>query len=149
MTNFVIFLILLALGYGFGRYNEKKHYQSIKKREAILRRIPVISSKILPIDQTISGAVLVSGNVVISIDYFKQFIASIFNLLGGRVVSYESLLDRARREAVLRMKQEAKKIGAQQIFNVKFETSRISQGQKNSIGSVEVLVYGTALISSR
>ena len=143
--EFIIFLILLALGYGFGRYNEAKHYKSIRKREAVLRRIPVFSSKILPTDKVILQSKLVSGSVVISVDYFKRFMASIYNLLGGRITSYETLLERARREAILRMKQEAKKMGAQQIFNVKFETSSVSQGQQGTIGSVEVLVYGTAL----
>ena len=81
-----------------------------------------------------------------SVDYFKRFIAGLRNLIGGRVTSYESLLDRARREAILRMKQEAKDLGANLIFNVKFETASISKGRNNQIGAVEVYAYGTAFI---
>ncbi len=62
------------------------------------------------------------------------------------MASYESLIDRARREAVLRMKQEAKRLNADYVFNIKMETSSISKGSENSIGSVEVLAYGTAII---
>ncbi|MFT6733724.1 MAG: hypothetical protein ACJAS9_001914 [Polaribacter sp.] len=39
-------------------------------------------------------------------DYFKRFLAGLRNIFGGRVVTYESLVDRARREAILRMKEK-------------------------------------------
>jgi uncharacterized protein YbjQ (UPF0145 family) len=52
-------------------------------------------------------------------------------------------LDRARREAILRMKESCKK--ADEIINLRIETSSISKGRGRSIGSVEVLAYATAL----
>jgi len=144
--DLLIFLTLLALGYGIGRHAEKKHYRSIIQRETALNRLPAIASKIPPPRST-HKPMLVSGSVVISVDYFKRFIAGLRNLVGGRVTSYEPLLDRARREAILRMKEEADQAGAEYIFNVKLETSRIAQGnRRNSLGSVEVLAYGTAFI---
>ena len=64
-------------------------------------------------------------------------------------MAYESLLDRARRESLLRMKQQADGLGAEMVFNVKYETASISKGRGNTIGSIEVLAYGTALIPSQ
>ena len=64
----------------------------------------------------------------------------------ARFYTFETLIDRARREAVLRMKEEAAQLGANYVFNIKMETSSISKGQKNAIGSVEVLAYGTAIV---
>lgn len=145
MADLIIFLILLALGYGFGRYAEKSHYKSIIEREKRLNDLPAVVTKIPPSDAAYQTE-LVSGSVVVSVDYFKRFIAALRNLVGGRVTSYESLLDRARREALLRMKEEAEALGADYVFNVKLETSRISQNARGNIGSVEVLAYGTALI---
>lgn len=143
--DIIIFFGLLALGYFFGQSREKSHYRSIIKREAQLSSIPVIASKILPDEFLPCQTELVSGNVVISIDYFKKFVAGLRSIVGGRMASYESLIDRARREAVLRMKQEAKKLHADYVFNIKMETSSISKGREDSIGSVEVLAYGTAV----
>lgn len=145
MYDLIIFLVLLALGYGFGRHAESKHYKSIIQREKILNSIPAIATKILPPGRNDLNSQLVTGSVVISIDYFKRFIAGLRNIFGGRVTSYESLLDRARREAILRMKEEAKNLNAELVFNIKLETSSIHKGRGNSIGSVEVLAYGTAL----
>ncbi len=146
MLDLIVFVSLLALGYGFGRYAEQRHYRSIILREEALRRIPAVASKIIPPGDTLAESRLVSGSVVISVDYFKRFLAGLRNLVGGRVRSHESLLDRARREAILRMKLQAREHRANIIFNVKLETASISKGRGNSIGSVEVLAYGTALV---
>jgi len=144
--DLITFLILLTLGYGFGRYAEKRHYKSIIERENDLNRIPAIPLRFPPPSLKRQRTELVMGNVVISNDYFKRIAASLRNLIGGRVKSYESLLDRARREAVLRMKEQADTMGANMVFNIKLETASISKGRRNKIGSVEVLAYGTAII---
>ncbi len=145
MIEIIVLLILLILGYGFGSYREKRHYQSILEREEQLRHIMLFESRFPPDVKTSGDAQLVQGNVVISADYFKIFVAGLRKLVGGRLRSYESLLDRGRREAILRMKEQANKAGASKIFNVKFETSSISKGEQNTLGSIEVLVYGSAL----
>ncbi|MBW9262682.1 MAG: YbjQ family protein [Candidatus Thiodiazotropha sp. (ex. Lucinisca nassula)] len=145
MIDLIILVTLLALGYGFGSYAESRHYKSIIARENRLRHIPAVTSRFPPMNNNSRDAQLVSGSVVISVDYFKRFIAALRNLVGGRVTSYESLVDRARREAILRMKAQAEQHNADIVFNVKLETSSIHKGKGNSIGSVEVLAYGTAL----
>ncbi len=146
MYDLIIFLVLLALGYGFGRVAEKRHYKSIIERESALNRMPAIVLRFPPPSLKPQRTELVMGSVVISIDYFKRVAAGLRGLVGGRMKSYETLLDRARREAVLRMKEEADAMGAAMVFNVKMETASISKGRKNKIGSVEVLAYGTAII---
>ena len=145
MIEILIFLTLLILGYGFGSYREKAHYKSIRKNEAKYKDIMVFESRFLPTASQLSDGEIVQGNVVISVDYFKKFVAGLRMLVGGRLNSYETLLDRARREAVIRMKKAASAKGANRVFNVKFETSSISQGASGMIGSIEILAYGSAI----
>lgn len=144
----LILLILLALGYFFGQRAEKKHFKSIIAREKASLSIPTVTMKTPPvINKHELNSTLVTGSVVISIDYFKKFVASLKMLFGGRVTQYESLLDRARREALLRMKEQATLSNAFIIMNTRVETSSISKNSKrrNSVGAVEVLAYGTAI----
>ncbi|MDH3465380.1 MAG: YbjQ family protein [Gammaproteobacteria bacterium] len=143
--DLIVVVILLILGYGFGRHAERRHYQSIIRREKEMQGMLTFSTKMPPQDLRISNARLVGGNVVISVDYFKRFVSGLRGLIGGRMKTYETLLDRARREAILRMKAEAQELGAGMIFNVKMETASISKGAKDAIGSVEVYAYGTAI----
>jgi len=146
IIQIVIFLLLLAAGYGFGRRAERKHYASIREREDTLRHVVVLNERLPPPGFTHCDATLVSGNVVVSVDYFKTVVAGLRNLVGGNISAYESLLDRARREAILRMQQSAEALGAEAVINMKFETSRVSGNAGQAIGSVEVLAYGTALV---
>ncbi len=144
--DLIIFLVLMLLGYGFGRYAERRHYESIIEREKKYRqKILLIQSRIPPESSHKLDSKLVTGSVVISVDYFKRFLAGLRSFFGGRVKSYENLVDRARREAILRMQERALKLGADQVINLRIETSSISKGRKQKIGSVEVLAYGTAL----
>lgn len=146
MWDLIILVMLLGLGYFFGRFYEGRHYKSIIKREAEYRNILVVASRIPPMNEKPDASLLVMGSVVVSVDYFKRFLATLRTLVGGRVVSYESLLDRARREAILRMKKQAHTMGADKVFNIKYETSSISKNARGGIGSIEVLAYGTALV---
>ncbi|MGF1655420.1 MAG: YbjQ family protein [Verrucomicrobiales bacterium] len=123
---------------------EAKHYQSIREREALTLQLPVTPTRTLEPGLQVESANLVTGSVVVSIDYFKRILAQLRNIFGGRIRSYESLLDRARREALLRMKEQA--VGATMILNVRLETSSIaSTSGREGVGAVEVIAYGTAV----
>lgn len=140
----LIFLSLIVIGYISGRLVETRHYRSIAMREQEFLPLPAVSLKhALEPGREVSRAELVIGSVVVSVDYFKRFLAGLRNVFGGRVSAYETLVDRARREAILRMKEEAK--GADIILNMRLETSSISKGRKQAVGTVEALAYGTAI----
>ena len=145
MYQLIFFLVLLVLAYFIGTYIEKKHYASIIEREKKLNRLPAIPIKTPPTDGNFEQQ-LVLGSVTISVDYFKRFLATVHNFFGGRVTSYETLLDRARREALLRMKEAAAELNATLVLNIKYETASIYKGSGGAIGSVEMLAYGTAMI---
>ena len=133
-----IFVILFAVGWGFGRHAERKHLKELEAQEKRLAYIRLDSSRFKTSDDF---GQLVSSNVVISHDYFKYVIANIQNFFGGRLTSYESVVERARREAVVRLKLEAEKLGATQIMGLRLSTTELGmQG-----GMVEVFAYGTAI----
>ena len=144
--DLIVFFCLVIVGYVAGSIAEKRHFASIRKREVELKNVLTFSARQLPPKDMNRSSVFVQGNVVISVDYFKRLSAGLRSLLGGRIGAYESLVDRARREAVLRMKRHAQDQGATHIFNVKLETSSISKGNSGQIGSVEIFAYGTGLL---
>lgn len=135
-----LFLILFSVGWGFGRHIEQKHLRELDEKEKQFAHIRVDTNRF---EQIIAHGQMVSSNVVISHDYFKYILANIQNFFGGRLTSYESVVERARREAVLRLKQEADRIGANHIMGVRMSTTELGmQG-----GMVEVFAYGTAIVN--
>ncbi len=151
LQNFDLFvlLVLVGIGYVFGRVTEARHYRSIIARESQLADILLFAAKRAPPEITDMDTVLVSGSAVISSDYFKWFVAGLRKLFGGRFRVYETLLDRARREAVLRVKQQARELGGKAIFNLKFESFNVTMGARGGMVAVEILAYGTALVPRR
>lgn len=145
LINLIIFLVLLGLGYFIGSYKEKRHYASIFEREKEYADMILLHEKHPP-PGTQVPYILVMGSVVVSVDYFKRFVAGLRNLVGGRMNAYETLLDRARREAILRMKEQARALRCNAVANVRVVTTSISQGGNNQLGTVEVLAYGTAMV---
>ncbi|MBP0001641.1 MAG: heavy metal-binding domain-containing protein [Cyanobacteria bacterium SID2] len=144
MDELIIFLILLGIGYFAGVFAEKRHYEDIRKRERATLYVPAVSFGAKEPLPDARDAMLFVETVVISSDYFKTFVMALRNFIGGRVVAYESLLDRGRREALLRVKEKAISWGATQILNVRYETASIDNGRAGPV-SVEVIAYGTGI----
>ena len=145
MYDLIIFFILITVGYIAGTLAEKRHYRSIRKRENAFLNLPAVTMKNADYPaEKVKSAQMVYGSAVISIDYFKRMLAGLRNIFGGTVKSYETLIDRARREALLRMKEMAG--GATVIVNVRIETSTIGKrANQKGVGCLEAIAYGTAL----
>ncbi|WP_036481376.1 YbjQ family protein [Myxosarcina sp. GI1] len=149
MEDIIFFALLLGIGYFVGSFLEQRHYKDIKKRERQTLHVPLVSFGAKQQGLLIAEgneANLFVGSVVVSGDYFKMFTSSLRNLVGGRVVAYESILDRGRREAILRMKEGAIAWGATKVVNVRLETARIgNQNGRNGLAAIEVIAYGTGI----
>lgn len=139
-------LALLVFAYLIGGYLERRHFRQIAQREDALHGFPVMTFDVLPNDREARDATLLTGSVVVSLDYFKRIIAGLRAIVGGRVKTYEPLLDRARREAMLRLVEQARAAGYDAVINVRLQTSRIAsaRGDQGTAG-VEMLAFGTAV----
>ena len=82
---------------------------------------------------------VVSGSTVRAKHIGKDLFAGLKNLVGGELTGYTELLNEARKEALSRMVEEARGLGANAIVNVRFATSSIAQG------AAEIFAYGTAV----
>jgi len=146
MIELGVTALLLVIGVFFGTRAQQKHIEDMDAREAALSHIIVTNLKTIPASG--KPPLLVTGSVVIAFDYFRRFIATIVMLVGGRITMYETMLDRARREALLRLLEQAEAAGAREVHNVRFEFSRVgsSSKQANVGGGAELLAYGTAIL---
>ena len=82
---------------------------------------------------------IVRGNTVRSRNIGRDILAGFKTIIGGEVKTYTELTNASREEAISRMINEAKKLGADAIIAVRLETSIMHQG------SSEILAYGTAV----
>jgi uncharacterized protein YbjQ (UPF0145 family) len=83
---------------------------------------------------------LVRGNSVRARHIGRDIIAGLKNIVGGEVHEYTKLLAESREQALDRMVNEARGLGANAIVGSRFITSQIANGV------AELLAYGTAVI---
>lgn len=140
---FVLPALSLLVTWLIGRTIEKRHYQSIMAREESWHRIPATTGKNMEGLPPIASSELVVGSVVISVDRFKRWMSGFRKIFGGEMKSYSSVIDRGRREALLRMKEACPE--ADLFLNCRIMTSTISNGKGKAIGCSEVLAYATAV----
>ena len=144
LINYAPFILLFAAGWFFGSRHERQHLAQLSVAEQELSHIMVSSERFyVPKLVANTEGELVLGSVVIAQDYFKMIIARLLSIFGKNLTTYETLLDRARREALVRMRTEAQAKGYNHIYGLRLEVSNINQ-----LGSmVEAIAYGTAVNS--
>lgn len=145
ILEFLVPLLGLIVFFFTGRAVERSHLRRLAIQEEALSHIMVHELKSLPQGWTVTGEpILVYGSVVLALDYYKSFMSGLKKIVGGRLGAYETLVDRGRREALVRMKQMAADHGCNVVWNMRMETSMMMNSRGGS-SSTELYTYGTAM----
>lgn len=145
-----ITLLLLSLGFFVGGYNERRHFAELDRRElAVADFVSTQSKHFLGYPEPGHPPTMIVKEVIIASDYLKTFLASLKNIFGGEVRSFETLLERARREALMRIVEEARANGYNAICNLRMETAEIGGNtSRKGIAMAAVLASATAYRTS-
>lgn len=100
--------------------------------------IPVYNTEHIP-GQAVELLGLVKGSMIQSKHFGRDIGSALKSLVGGELRGYSEMLNEARAIATKRMLEDAQKLGADAIVNVRYTTSAVMQG------AAEMLVYGTAV----
>ena len=82
---------------------------------------------------------IVKGNTIRARHIGKDILAVLKNVIGGEIEEYSKMISESREQSIDRMKEDARRIGADAIVCVRFTTSSMMQG------AAELLAYGTAV----
>lgn len=83
---------------------------------------------------------LVRGNTIRARHLGKDIMAGLKNLVGGEIMEYTKLMAESREQAIDRMVDDAKRLGANAIIGIRFTTSMVMSA------AAELLAYGTAVL---
>ncbi|MDP3313885.1 heavy metal-binding domain-containing protein [Lutibacter sp.] len=84
---------------------------------------------------------IVTGETIIGANIFKDFLAGIRDIVGGRSGSYEKVLREAKDTALIEMEVQAQKLGANAVIGIDLDYETIG---KNG-GMLMVTASGTAV----
>lgn len=99
----------------------------------------VTNTEEVPGKRIVSCYGIVSGSTVRAKHAGRDIMAGFKNIIGGELKGYTELLSEARDQAMERMQDQAKQVGANAIVNVRFSTSSVAAGAS------EIYIYGTAV----
>jgi len=153
IIGLIFFLIpLVVCGLIIGRYNEKRHFRNIAEREAAYQDVLVTQLKSFPSAAEPAPAApgVVIAEVVIASDYLKTFLSGWRKIFGGEMKSFTTMQDRAKREVILRLIEQAKAQGFNAICNVRIDGVDLgaNSGRRNS-PMAAVIGSGTAYHASQ
>ncbi len=99
----------------------------------------VVNTETVPGREIVEVLGLVRGNTIRAKHLGKDIVAGLRNIVGGELTEYTEMISEAREEALNRMLEEAEKLKADAVVNVRFGTTQVTAG------AAEILCYGTAV----
>lgn len=139
-------IVLVPIAFVVGGFQDRRHGRSLDERQALFKAITVTNLKRVTRPDTVVKASLVIGQVVIATDYYKSFATGLKNFIGGEMKNAISLCTRGRREALLRLLEQAHAMGATEVWNVRYGFSNIAGAGTSAALQVELIAYGTAIV---
>lgn len=82
---------------------------------------------------------MVKGSTIQSKNIGRDITQSLKTLVGGELKAYTDMMNQARELATKRMMEEAGRLGADAIVNVRYASAAVMQG------AAEIMAYGTAV----
>ena len=144
--NGVLWFFGMIIGFFVGGSTERAHLKSLDEREARFKGVLQMNVRSLPANWSVHHAGMVQGQVVVASDFYKSFLMNWRNFFGGESRTMRVLMQRARREAQLRMVEQAAALGANVVWNVRIETSEVGKDMgRSGAAMAEAFAYGTAL----
>lgn len=97
------------------------------------------TTEMIPTKEVIQILGIARGSTVRARNIGRDVFAGLKNIVGGEIEEYTKLQAQSREQALQRMTQDAQKLGADGVINVRLTTSMVMQGAS------EILAYGTAV----
>ncbi|MGA1820059.1 MAG: YbjQ family protein [Thermoplasmatota archaeon] len=147
---YVFFLIIVPLVFFVvpmitGQMIERKHFRELEAREAEIRKKVLVHNRKTPVMKKPARMTIVAGEVCMGADRFKTWLAGFRQLVGGRMGSLSPVVERARREALLRALESAAEQGYTEVGNLRYTTANLKwNAPKQKDLLISVMAYGTA-----
>jgi uncharacterized protein YbjQ (UPF0145 family) len=143
----IVLLALLALGLLAGGFAERRHLRNLAERES--GNGDFLISQLRSFPDAVVGPTpptFVVGEAVIASDYLKTFLSGLRKIFGGEMRSYQTMLTRARREALQRVVEDARRRGYNAICNVRLDGADVGGNSKarRRLPMVAIIASATA-----
>jgi len=132
----------LLFSWIFGNIYQKKKQEELGVRVKAFGTDNLTTLKTPPAQVSASG--LLSANIIMSVSWWQKLVGGLKTIFGGQVETWDRVLAWARKEALQRLREQARAKGFDNVINVRLDTSEI-QSSKGRNTAIEILAYGTGI----
>jgi len=141
MIPLFVFLVAVVVG----RLIESNHLKDLARREQALKGTMVIHTRMRAVSPGMKHQEMMFAEVALGADRFVTWLAMWKQLIGGNLGSLEPVVDRARREALLRIAEQSAAKGYTELANVRFSTASMKVGDRRQKELIlGIFAFGTA-----
>ena len=143
--------VLPTLSWAIGNWYQNRLMNALLENEKqdgkMLQNDKHLSTSSSMTSMTAESSTLLHVSICVGPSWGQIFFMWLRSLFGGRLHSYDVVLDYGRREVLLRLNQQAKALGCSSVVNIRIETSTVSfaKNNNNKTSSVEFLAFATGL----
>ena len=99
----------------------------------------IVTTDTIPGKKIVKALGVAKGNTIRARHVGKDILAGLKNLIGGEIEEYTKMMAESREQSLDRMVEDAQRLGADAVINVRFMTASMMQS------AAELLAYGTAV----
>ena len=132
----------LLFSWIFGNIYQKKKQEELGVRVKAFGTDNLTTLKTPPAQVSASG--LLSANIIMSVSWWQKLVGGLKTIFGGQVETWDRVLAWARKEALQRLREQARAKGFDNVINVRLDTSEF-QSSKGRNTAIEILAYGTGI----
>jgi uncharacterized protein YbjQ (UPF0145 family) len=143
--------VLPTLSWAIGNWYQNRLMNALLENEKqdgkMLQNDKHLSTSSSMTSMAAESSTLLHVSICVGPSWGQIFFMWLRSLFGGRLHSYDVVLDYGRREVLLRLNQQAKALGCSSVVNIRIETSTVSfaKNNNNKTSSVEFLAFATGL----
>lgn len=145
-------IVLPTLSWAIGNWYQNRLMNALLENEKrggkMLQSDMHLSTSSPMTSMSADSSTLLHVSICVGPSWGQIFFMWFKSLFGGRLHSYDVVLDYGRREVLLRLNQQAKALGCSSMVNIRIETSTVSFARNNNsskTSSVEFLAFATGL----
>ncbi|MEM8677823.1 MAG: heavy metal-binding domain-containing protein [Planctomycetota bacterium] len=137
--------VLLMIGLVFGGAAERRHFRELQHREETMQHVLTTQVRVFLVPNPEGKTPrLVMAETVIASDYLKSFLGGLRKIFGGNIKSFETLLERGRREVTVKLKEQASELGYNAICNVRLTAANVGGVGGGAVAMAAVQGWATA-----
>ncbi len=146
LIGIVLLIVMVSIALAVGPGRRRLHAAALARREQALAHILITNSRRFSraVPHPDIAPQLLNVELVWGVDRFQALVASIVLLFGGELNNVSAVILKVRREAIVRLKEQARRRGYNALTNLRIDPADIGTDPQRANLTIALVASATA-----